>query len=304
MWVRSQGASLDVTLCSCSRCSNCGGLVYDEDVHAGWTCDDYNLSSTCPYCAAPFLPSLKITISRRVVEARSSWYVPITIDFIEEETSVDTQLSLEDLQNFSVPFISPLALRRELESRLVPDALFITQASLRITHPIIFWNLLYYNRRLELPSHILAWIAPTVHIRCVYAAPALHMPEELPLYFVNHQDLSACVINLDPQLWQSVIDALQQSNLFLILKYIIGRKREQSDLISGIGNHFSIYRDILFVALDRFSRNVDREQFDSQYYYELGLLPPMTLSQLSVKDFLPRPIAVACKRVFLPLDIM
>jgi hypothetical protein len=88
-----------------------------------------------------------------------------------------------------VPFLNPLVLRRELETLLAADSLVLTQPSVRSSHPIIFWNMVYYCRRLDLPSHIYGWIASNVHVRCVYDLLELHSEAEpscLPIYFANH----------------------------------------------------------------------------------------------------------------------
>lgn len=47
---------------SCSRCKTCDCLVYDEEIMAGWTADDSNLNTTCPFCGNPFLPFLNVEI--------------------------------------------------------------------------------------------------------------------------------------------------------------------------------------------------------------------------------------------------
>lgn len=55
-------ATRQVLLSSCSRCQGCGALVYDEEVMAGWTSDDSNLNTTCPFCSRSFVPFLSIEI--------------------------------------------------------------------------------------------------------------------------------------------------------------------------------------------------------------------------------------------------
>lgn len=64
----------------------------------------------------------------------------------------------------SVPYLSPLVLRKELESLLENDgdqvihtATFINQ------HPIIYWNLVWYFRRLDLPSNLPGLILTSEH---------------------------------------------------------------------------------------------------------------------------------------------
>jgi hypothetical protein len=36
--------------------------VYDEEIMAGWTADDSNLNTTCPFCGNTFLPFLNVEI--------------------------------------------------------------------------------------------------------------------------------------------------------------------------------------------------------------------------------------------------
>lgn len=45
---------------SCSQCRSCEVLVYDEEIMAGWTADDSNLNTTCPFCSTAFLPVLQV----------------------------------------------------------------------------------------------------------------------------------------------------------------------------------------------------------------------------------------------------
>ncbi|XP_064194061.1 C-myc promoter-binding protein-like [Anguilla rostrata] len=54
--------AMEVLISSCSRCKTCECLVYDEEIMAGWTADDSNLNTTCPFCANPFLPFLNVEI--------------------------------------------------------------------------------------------------------------------------------------------------------------------------------------------------------------------------------------------------
>lgn len=45
---------------SCSQCHSCEALVYDEEIMAGWTADDSNLNTNCPFCRTAFLPLLHV----------------------------------------------------------------------------------------------------------------------------------------------------------------------------------------------------------------------------------------------------
>lgn len=49
-----------VLMSSCSQCRSCECLVYDEEIMAGWTADDSNLNTNCPFCRTAFLPLLHV----------------------------------------------------------------------------------------------------------------------------------------------------------------------------------------------------------------------------------------------------
>ena len=58
------------------------------------------------------------------------------------------------------------------------------------------------------------------------------------------------------------------------------------------------------MALDRFNKSVDREQFERQFHKEMERLPLRILPLLSPRDFPPKPLAIACRRIFMPLDVV
>lgn len=64
----------------------------------------------------------------------------------------------------TVPYLSPLVLWKELESLLVNEGdQAIWSPSVVDQHPIVFWNLVWYFRRLELPSNLPALILASQH---------------------------------------------------------------------------------------------------------------------------------------------
>ncbi|KAH9487854.1 C-myc promoter-binding protein [Bulinus truncatus] len=54
--------AMEVEMSSCSRCTKCNRLIYDEEIMAGWSAEDSNLNTSCPYCHAKFVPHLQIYI--------------------------------------------------------------------------------------------------------------------------------------------------------------------------------------------------------------------------------------------------
>lgn len=53
--------SLNVELSTCSQCSTCHALLYDEQIMSGWNGDEANYKTTCPYCSSQLVASLTIT---------------------------------------------------------------------------------------------------------------------------------------------------------------------------------------------------------------------------------------------------
>uniref|UniRef100_A0A8C1UES1 DENN/MADD domain containing 4B n=1 Tax=Cyprinus carpio TaxID=7962 RepID=A0A8C1UES1_CYPCA len=113
-------SSCQVLMSSCSLCRSCNSLVYDEEIMAGWSSDDSNLNTTCPFCSAPFVPLLNAEICD------------------------------------PGPVGSPLVLRKEMESLLENEGdAVLSQVQLLDSHSILFWNLVWYFTRLGLPSNLL-----------------------------------------------------------------------------------------------------------------------------------------------------
>uniref|UniRef100_A0A915BHZ9 tRNA-splicing endonuclease subunit Sen54 N-terminal domain-containing protein n=1 Tax=Parascaris univalens TaxID=6257 RepID=A0A915BHZ9_PARUN len=300
---------VDVSISSASVCPNCRTVIYDEELMAGWAVDESNLNTSCVFCEFTFVPSLTVKIRARSTPLSSSWYFPSSFE-AAVDSGTNSEEHLDDSPSdgvntqLSVPFVSPLVLRRELENLLSSEYLSPINASLRHSHPIIFWNVVYYSRRLSLPTHLCSWIARCVHVRCVYDVPEMHTTCT-PLYFANpsHHDGSLPTSDRPLAVWQHVIDSLQQSSVLRALQGLLTENRRVADGVK-LRPHFPLFRDIQFTALDRFGSAVDREQLDVQYRVDFEHLPPRILSMLPVQDYPPRNVTRACRKIFLPLDLV
>ncbi len=63
------------------------------------------------------------------------------------------------MEPFSVPYISPLVLRKEVENVVEQEGdLCLGKAEFVDEHPIIFWNMVWYFKRLDVPSHLPGFI--------------------------------------------------------------------------------------------------------------------------------------------------
>uniref|UniRef100_A0A671E3W0 DENN domain containing 4A n=1 Tax=Rhinolophus ferrumequinum TaxID=59479 RepID=A0A671E3W0_RHIFE len=147
----------------CSRCKTCDCLVHDEEIMAGWTADDSNLNTTCPFCGNLFLPFLNIEIRdlRRPGSDMMFSFFNAQANLkhwkihVPEVESLGLEWRLQSPDPVTVPYLSPLVVWKELESLLENEGDHaITVADFVDHHPIVFWNLVWYFRRLDLPSNL------------------------------------------------------------------------------------------------------------------------------------------------------
>ncbi|KAL6050945.1 hypothetical protein STEG23_009303, partial [Scotinomys teguina] len=101
-----QNCAMEVLMSSCSQCRACGALVYDEEIMAGWTADDSNLNTTCPFCKSNFLPLLNVEF--KDLRGSASF-------FLKPSTSGDS------LQSGSIPSANEPLEHKPLSSSAEPD---------------------------------------------------------------------------------------------------------------------------------------------------------------------------------------
>ncbi|KAM7138455.1 LOW QUALITY PROTEIN: DENN domain-containing protein 4B [Macrochelys suwanniensis] len=312
---------VEIRLSSCSRCQTCGSLVHDEEVMAGWTHDDSNLNTTCPFCTRPFVPLLSIEIQDfqqppspsesphgreeqppagrgPVLSDRSQC---LALDEAEPQPGIPPSLcngctdssaprgpaSRSELVTFA--YLSPLVLRKELESLLENEGSdFLAQPELAASHPIIFWNLVWYFRRLGLPSNLLQLVPASRHVRPLAQA----QPPETPLVCVR---LLWDVLTPDPdscpplyvlwrihrnsaarlQAWRCPSSPFSLAFLEAVLSHVgLGEMHKAIALFlqtlaaepSPPPLQRSVYREILFLMLAALGRDhVDIAAFDKKY---------------------------------------
>uniref|UniRef100_A0A671VTF1 DENN domain containing 4A n=1 Tax=Sparus aurata TaxID=8175 RepID=A0A671VTF1_SPAAU len=322
---------------SCSRCKTCDCLVYDEEIMAGWTADDSNLNTTCPFCGNPFLPFLNVEIRdmRGPGRTRSTRAQGINIPTDRrqgalspgtpiarsvsvfsplEETSrlnhcVPTSGSLPSRLNeatdplsmewqlhnpepVTVPYLSPLVLWKELESLLENEGdPVITEADMVDHHPIIYWNLVWYFRRLDLPSNLPGLILTSDHcnrdsqvprhwmsedskhvlIQMLWDNLKLHQDTIQPLYILwntyseSHHSLQNRSLE---ELLQSVVKSIQRNDvsrpmaqLLQLLGQTLGVKRQRSSSLhppDAFDREYKLAYDRLMPSLVKLTHNCDR----------------------------------------------
>lgn len=121
-------AKPDIILSTCSQCHNCSSLLYDEEIMSNWSAEDSNLNTLCQNCNKPTVPLLTVTI------------------LCEKMSPCDP---------FSVPYLNPLVLRKELENVLAVEGdLSLADGKFVEEHPIIYWNLVWAFERINVQSHL------------------------------------------------------------------------------------------------------------------------------------------------------
>ncbi|KAG6922400.1 DENN domain-containing protein 4B-like, partial [Chelydra serpentina] len=186
-------------------------------------------------------------------------------------------------------YLSPLVLRKELESLLENEGSdFLAQPELAASHPIIFWNLVWYFRRLGLPSNLLQLVPASRHVRPLAQA----QPPETPLVCVR---LLWDVLTPDPdscpplyvlwrihrnsaarlQAWRCPSSPFSLAFLEAVLSHVgLGEMHKAIALFlqtlaaepSPPPLQRSVYREILFLMLAALGRDhVDIAAFDKKY---------------------------------------
>ncbi|KAM9836509.1 DENN domain-containing protein 4C isoform 2-T2 [Aulostomus maculatus] len=418
-----QNCALEVLMSSCSQCRSCEALVYDEEIMAGWTADDSNLNTNCPFCHTAFLPLLHVEFhdlrtmtgfyikpsasgdsihsTQPTVSCSADLKTPDMITFPEEtqrdtadncpgthkclipepvqsdplgllerqaagkqQKSSGTSLtrsnsvggplqsldssqrpghgvsttslpcSLQEVSDgmgtkrpnpkpVSVPYLSPLVLRKELETLMENegDQVIYTHKFLS-QHPIIFWNLVWYFRRLDLPTHLPGLILTSEHCNNGVQLPLTSLSQDSKQVYVQllwdninlHQDVGDPLYLLwrtllekkgtlaptDHQeirtLLNTVVRNIQTNDVYGPINLLI---REIKRRPEGVKRQRSIYREILFLSLVALGReNIDVEAFDREYRLAYDELSAEQLKSLHCIDHPPNPSTQWCLKCF------
>uniref|UniRef100_A0A8C1X4Z2 DENN/MADD domain containing 4A n=1 Tax=Cyprinus carpio TaxID=7962 RepID=A0A8C1X4Z2_CYPCA len=311
-----------VRMSSCSRCNTCESLVYDEEIMAGWTADDSNLNSTCPFCGSPFLPLLNVDIrDLGDQESQSSFIQCISHMPVVSVYSVDyagSYFNVSVLQEpVTVPYLSPLVLWKELESLLENEGdQAISSAAIVDHHPIVFWNLVWFFRRLDLASSLPGLYLSSKHycsdsqplqscasedsknvlVQILWDNPRLHQDPIKPCYLLWNSYLSEeeeQAVSLE--LLQSVVKSIQRNDVYQPMSQIL----QLLGTRLGFVRQRSLYRDILFlslVALGKSSINIDA--FDREYKMAYDRLTPSQVKMTHNCDRPPSAGVMECRRTF------
>uniref|UniRef100_A0A8C1M5K8 DENN/MADD domain containing 4A n=1 Tax=Cyprinus carpio TaxID=7962 RepID=A0A8C1M5K8_CYPCA len=329
-----QNYAVEVRMSSCSHCNTCESLVYDEEIMAGWTADDSNLNSTCPFCGSPFLPLLNVDIrdldiSMEIFTISNCYLFHLIRSPSEDAHSCQTDTTDELPQvhdatgnlssNVTVPYLSPLVLWKELESLLENEGdQAISSAAIVDHHPIVFWNLVWFFRRLDLASSLPGLYLSSKHycsdsqplqscasedsknvlVQILWDNPRLHQDPIKPCYllwnsysfYYMHEEQAVSL-----ELLQSVMKSIQRNDVYQPMSQIL----QLLGTRLGFVRQRSLYRDILFlslVALGKSSINIDA--FDREYKMAYDRLTPSQVKMTHNCDRPPSAGVMECRRTF------
>ncbi|KAM8860547.1 C-myc promoter-binding protein isoform 2-T2 [Synchiropus picturatus] len=339
----SPSYTVEVLMSSCSLCKTCDCLVYDEEIMAGWTADDSNLNSSCPFCGTAFLPFLNVEIrdlrpqtgtttkSNPVAEEDTSESLSSTGRIPESSPSHThgrrsaTSAPASASAPVTVPYLSPLVLWKELESLLVNEGdQVISSPSVVDQHPIVFWNLVWYFRRLELPSNLPALILASQHcchgdespagvssedskqvlVRIMWDNLQLHQDRVQPCYVLWNTHCANSLVRsglcaegqlFTVELLQSFVRSIKKSDVHQPMSQIIQLLGPEL----GFKRQRSLYRDLLFLALVALGKNnINMNAFDREYKLAYDRLTPNLVKLTHNCDRPPGAGVMECRRTF------
>ncbi|XP_040927132.1 C-myc promoter-binding protein isoform X2 [Betta splendens] len=341
--------TIEVLMSSCSLCKTCDCLVYDEEIMAGWTANDSNLNSTCPFCGTAFLPFLNAEVKDLRPQSRSSKADnPVTEEDTSESLNPEASVPVDDCAAASpqrphssgsappstpaptsapvtVPYLSPLVLWKELESLLLNEGdQAISSPSVVDQHPIVFWNLVWYFRRLDLPSNLPALILASQHcnhgnqthqastsedskqvlVRIMWDNLKLHQDKVQPCYVLWNTHCANSLVRsglceegqlFTVELLQGFVRSIKKSDVYQPMSQVIQLLGPEL----GFRRQRSLYRDLLFLALVALGKNnININAFDREYKLAYDRLTPNLVKLTHNCDRPPGPGVMECRRTF------
>ncbi|NWS10392.1 DEN4C protein, partial [Pachyramphus minor] len=222
----------------------------------------------------------------------------------------------------SVPYLSPLVLHKELESLLENEGEQVIHTCKFINqHPIIFWNLVWYFQRLDLPSNLpgliltsehcndgvqlpltsLAQDSRLVYIQLLWDNINLHQEPGEPLYIswrnLNSSEKRPSTLAEDQQATNTLLEniklSIQHNDVVKPINLLLQKVKPD------VKRQRSFYREILFLSLVSLGReNIDIEVFDSEYRLALKKLPKEVLEKMQKIDAPPSSRVECCRKCF------
>ncbi|XP_035583887.1 C-myc promoter-binding protein isoform X8 [Zalophus californianus] len=288
--------------------------IHMPEVFRSLLIDQKQLCQNVQYFQWPGVLVLTARWIRKTLEARSSFLQAVC------------QLLYKELP--------PLVVWKELESLLENEGDHaITVADFVDHHPIVFWNLVWYFRRLDLPSNLPGLILSSEHcnkyskiprhcmsedskyvlIQMLWDNMKLHQDPGQPLYILWNAHSQNRTLLFETQKYPMVHLLQKGDNSFNqeLLKNMV-KSIKMNDVYGPMSQiletlnkcpHFkrqrSLYREILFLSLVALGReNIDIDAFDKEYKMAYDRLTPSQVKSTHNCDRPPSTGVMECRKTF------
>ncbi|XP_013393388.1 C-myc promoter-binding protein [Lingula anatina] len=273
------------------------------------------------------------TTERHMALSPSNSTVSDSID--EEQERHDSDISEgENMESkpeeepIRVPYLSPLVLRKELENVLGSEGdLSLSRDEFLDEHPIIFWNMVWYFKRLDVPSHMPGYIMTAksinkekessqqaddklVLVRLKWDNIRLHDEVGQPMYKLWTSKSPSAAVNalvtesqaFSKSILQQIVTSIQCNDMFSPIKIVIHERHRRNK--NKRYKHRSMYREICFLSFSACGReNIDHDAFDREYKLAFRKLTPKDISRLQTDDRPPNASVIWCRKMFSELEI-
>ena len=226
-----------------------------------------------------------------------------------------------------VPYLSPLVLRKEVENLLKNHGeSMLNEHRIVVEKPIIYWNLLWYFRRLNLPSHLPSLLLQSyaaddnntaAPAPASFSGPAggevrictswdlnRQSNEHIPLYMLwNIPEERSNALTQQGHTAKSVLDTIcnhiQENDVHIPMRMLLDERSRRQKTTPDL--HWSLYRELLFLSLVSCgAENIDIDAFDREYSSAYRDKQREYAEILHPDDKSPRPKAVHCREAFEP----
>ncbi|XP_050057996.1 DENN domain-containing protein Crag isoform X2 [Aphis gossypii] len=333
--------ALEIVMTTCSKCHNCGCLMFDEEIMSGWVPDDSNLNTKCRLCIKEVVPFLTVDVID--YRSKNSNVTDENCKINQENIDLLTENNTRDMTNngyktdtITVPYLNPLVLRKELESILVAEGdISLIHSKFADEHPIIYWNLVWVFERIAVPSHISGlclnancvlgdrdiidfhdiWLAcdsSNILITTLWDNPKLYDDIGSPMYafWSDEESKESCLISalvtdrktVPKNVMSKIIANIRRNNLTDPLKKLALERNKLRG--NDLTHSHSLYRDILFLTITAIGReNIDISAFDQEYLIAFETISENDSKLLLKCDY---PLSVGsqyCRHLFKELEL-
>lgn len=204
----------------------------------------------------------------------------------QQDQKRHSQISQGYQQTFTVPYLSPIVLRKELESVFESSGDTCPASSQFIDeHPIIYWNLLWYCERINVPTHLAflclhaksilngrdasstpdeAKSLDKVVVRALWDNDKLYAQVGKPLYrllergevSINVESIIGDELYFTTSFLDRVINLIRGNDLHMAMSLVLNERLKSSTRFSFDKNRHNLYRDLIFLMINYYGASI------------------------------------------------